>query len=316
MNRQFVALSGLAILIVVLYHSIEMGSLGIQELGLPQAEGRGRVLLVVLHGLGTFAVPTFLFTSGCFVSYAARRTPPRLPWSNVWAALKRLLWPYLVWSIVFYIYIYSRKAEVYTLWGYLKNLVVGYPFHFIPILLFYYVCSPILVHLTPRFGYVLLAVISLYQLLLIGLVFPATFGLSVPDWMEVFVPPVLGQTMALWGIYFPLGLVYSLKSREILPWLQTLKIVLLVATSGFFALHILHELSILRFPLASFMCPLAFLLLAPTLKRDSIPMVRQLEKVARRSYGLYLTHLIVLDATVFSFQVLVPGLLSYQLLFS
>jgi peptidoglycan/LPS O-acetylase OafA/YrhL len=45
-------------------------------------------------------------------------------------------------------------------------------------------------------------------------------------------------------------------------------------------------------------------------------MVRQLEKVARRSYGLYLTHLIVLDVTVFSFQVLVPGLLSYQLLFS
>jgi fucose 4-O-acetylase-like acetyltransferase len=315
MNRHFVALSGLAIVIVVLNHSIHMGTLGIQEMGLPQAQGLERLLLVLLSALGTFAVPTFLFTSGSFVSYAAQRTPPRLPWKTVWAALKRLLWPYLFWSIVFYIYVYFRKAEGYTLWGYVQNLIVGYPFHFIPILLFYYACSPVLVRLTGRFGYVLIAGIALYQAFLIGLIFPSTYGISVPDWTEVLVPPVLGRPMAQWGIFFPLGLIYSLKAKEISPWLQRFKVAFVVATGGLFVLLILDGMSVLRFPGAGYLCPVAFLLFAPTIKRDSIPLVRQLEKVARKSYGLYLTNLLVLDLCVVSTQILVPGLLGYPLLF-
>jgi len=254
MNRHFVALSGLSIVIVVLNHSIHMGTLGIQKLGLPQAEGLEHLVLVMLSGLGTFAVPTFLFTSGSFVAYAARRTPPALPWSNVWAAVKRILWPYVVWSIVFYIYVYFRKAEGYTLWGYVQNLIVGYPFHFIPILLFYYVCSPVMVRLTPRFGYVLLAALALYQAFLIGLVHPSTYGLSVPDWTDVLVPPVLGRPMARWGIFFPLGLVYSLKAKEIAPWLQRFKIVSAVTTGALFLLLILHvgsELSCRKLSLPS-----------------------------------------------------------------
>lgn len=315
MKRQLLALSGLAIVIVVLNHSIHMGSLGIQECGLPQAVGLERLLLLLLGGLGTFAVPTFLFTSGSFVSYAARRNPPRLPWRTVWAALKRLLWPYMIWSIVFYVYIYCRKAQGYTLWGYVTKLIVGYPFHFIPILLFYYICSPILVRLTDRLGYVPLAGIALYQAFLIALIFPARFGLSVPSWTEMLVPPGLGRPMAQWGIYFPLGLVFSLKNKEISPWLQRLRILPMLATGAFFVLLILNDIGVLGFPLAYYLCPFAFLFLAPTIRRDSIPLVRQLEKVAKRSYGLYLTNLIVLDLAVFSTQAALPGLLAYQLLF-
>jgi len=315
MNRHFVALSGLAIVIVVLNHSIHMGTLGIQELGFPPSEGWERLVLAVLSGLGVFAVPTFLFTSGSFVSYAAQRTPPALPWSNVWAAVKRILWPYLVWSIIFYIYVYFRKDQGYTLWGYVQNLIVGYPFHFIPILLFYYICSPVIVHLTPRFGYVLLAGIALYQAFLIALVFPSAYGISVPDWTDVLVPPVLGRPLAQWGIFFPLGLIYSLKAKELAPWLQRFKVVSAGAAVGLFVLVVLDSVSVVHFPLASYLCPVAFLLFAPTIKRDSIPLVRQLEKVAKRSYGLYLTNLLVLDLCVFSAQALVPGLLGNPLLF-
>lgn len=283
-------------------------------MGLPQAQGLEGLVLAVLHGLGAFAVPTFLFTSGSFVSYAAQRNPPRLPWKTVWAAVKRLLWPYLFWSIVAYVYFYVRQVEVYTLWGYVKNLIVGRPFHFVPILLFYYVCSPLLVRLTPRFGYVLIVAIALYQAFLIALVSPSVFGLSVPEWTEVLVPPVLGETMALWGVFFPLGLIYSLKAKEISPWLQRLRIVLAGATLVLFVLLILNDIELIRFPITAYLCPLVFLLFAPTIKRDSIPMVRQLEKLAKRSYGLYLMHLVVVDFLVFTVQVFAPGLLPYQLL--
>ena len=315
MNRQFVALSGLAIVIVVLNHAVHMGSLGIQELGFPLAEGWERVVLAVLSGLGTFAVPTFLFTSGWFVSYAARRTPPRLSWKTVWSALKRILWPYLVWSVVFYVYIYFLKAETYTLWGYVRNLMVGYPFHFVPILLFYYLCSPLLVRLIDRFGYALLAGIALLQAFLMILVFPSVFGLTIPAWTDVLVPPVLGRSMAQWGVYFPLGLVYSLKAKQLAPWLRRFRIVSAAATGLFFLVLILGSIEVMSFPLAYYLCPAAFMLVAPTIKRDAIPLVRRLEKVARKSYGLYLTNLLVLDLAVISTQAFSPALLNHQLLF-
>ena len=294
---------------------ITLGLQGMQALGLPQAGTWERILLVVLHGLGTFAVPTFLFTSGSFASYAAKRTPPRLSWNYVWAAVKRLLWPYLIWSIVAYVYYYFRMGEAYTLWGYFTNLIVGRPFHFIPILLFYYLCSPLLVRVSDRFGYLLLLGILLYQALLVSVLYPITFGFSLPDWAGFLVPPVLGNTMTLWAIFFPMGLVYSLKARQILPWLQKYSVIFLVATVGLFVLQILSTMEILNFSIASFLAPITFLLLVPTIRRGSIPMVRRFEKVAKKSYGLYLMQLIVLDVLVLSSQILVPSLLAYPLLF-
>src|SRR5512139_3000186 len=102
MNRQLGALRGLAILIVVLYHTIGLGISIPQEWGYPSIEVWSRTILSLLQQPGTFAVPIFLFISGCFVSYAAGGTPPRLSWKTVWSGLKRLLWPYILWSSVFY----------------------------------------------------------------------------------------------------------------------------------------------------------------------------------------------------------------------
>lgn len=314
MNRQFPALRGLAIAIVVLHHSIDMGTLGPQSLGYPPVEGWGRYVLLVLHQLGVFAVPTFLFISGGFAAYAARGDPPRMSWKTIWAGLKRILLPYLLWSILFYALIYVRKGEAHTVFGYLKNLLVGYPFHFIPILVFFYVISPILVRVAGRFGVLLIAGIGIYQLFLMNLLFPGILGFAFPERMEVLVPPALGSTMGQWAIYFPLGLVYSLHARRVRPWLDRAKWVLVAATGAFFVLSILHTLEVVRMPIARYICPLTFILLVPLIRRNSIPMVRKLEEVGKRSYGLYLIHLIVLELVFWGLQIIAPWLLTYQIL--
>ena len=56
------------------------------------------------------------------------------------------------------------------------------------------------------------------------------------------------------------------------------------------------------------------MLLAPSIQRNWIPGARRLETVGKRSYGLYLTHLIVLDLTLWGIQALAPGLFRFQLL--
>jgi hypothetical protein len=191
---------------------------------------------------------------------------------------------------------------------------VGFPFNFVPLIAFYYVLSPILVRLAKRFGFVLVVVIGLYQLILIKLVYPDMLGFTFPDWMAFLAPPVIRSTLALWAIYFPLGLVYSINARTLLPWLQRFRWAILALTLVFFVISLLDVFSVLRFPLAAFICPLLFLLFAPTLQRDSIPMARELEKIGRKAYGLFLTNLLVLDLVLFAFHLWLPWLFTYQVL--
>jgi peptidoglycan/LPS O-acetylase OafA/YrhL len=314
MNRQFPALSGLAMVLIVLNHTIQMGASAPVQAGYPPIEGVMRVGLSLLQGLGAFAVPTFLFISGTFVAYAARGEPPTLTGKFLKNSLSHILWPYLLWSVVFYAVIFVQLDERYGPLGVLKNLLTGYPFHFVPLLVLYYLLAPLLVRAGRRWGWLLLGGIGLGQLFLINVLHPGALGFTLPSQAQALVPPVIGRTLADWAIYFPLGLVYGLNTKRLLPTLQRLKWALAGGAVLFFVLGFLHFNDVITLPLASYLAPLCFVLFAPSLKRDWIPGARRLETVGKRSYGLYLTHLIVLDLTLWGIQVLAPGLFRFQLL--
>jgi len=119
--------------------------------------------------------------------------------------------------------------------------------------------------------------------------------------------------MADWGIYFPLGLIYSLNIKTMQPlskkwvwWSAVITVVLLVLT--------IAGISKVYFPVAVHIFPLTFVLLIPAITRNSIPLVRTLENIGKKSYGIYLTHLIVLDLVLISIRTLVPGLFSVPIL--
>ncbi len=313
MNRQFAALRGLAIVVVVFYHAIELGKSVPVEWGYPAIGGIAHQALLLLQRIGPFAVPTFLFISGCFVAYAAAGAPPRLSWKTVWSNLIRLLWPYLLWSIVFYAVVYFQRHEVYSVPGYIKLLIVGYPYNFVPLLVFWLVLAPILVQLARRFSSVLIAIIVVYQLALLNLEYPGVLGFTFPNWAHLLKLPVLHYTLAVWGIYFPLGLIYSLNAKNITPWLQKNKVVLWAITGVFFVVGCLSIVEILKFQLAEYIYPVTFVLLLPTIKRDVIPWVRRLEEVGKHSYGLYLIHLIILDLALVAVRAVLPNLLNYRI---
>jgi peptidoglycan/LPS O-acetylase OafA/YrhL len=308
-NRQFTALSGLAIALVVINHSVVLDLAIPPEFGYPQSYGWGYTILTTI---GSFAVPTFLFISGCFFAYAAH---PKLSYKVVRNNLSRLLIPYLIWSIVFYILIWIGQGKVFTIWGYIKNLIVGYPFWFVPLMAFYYLISPILVILGKRFGWAIIAVFGLYQLVLINILYPGTLGFSFPEWMKFLAPPVLRSTLVIWGIYFPLGLIYGLNARSIKPWIEKYKWLLVAVTGFMLVCMILHTISIISFPLAGFIGPLTFVMITPIIQRNSIPFVRTFEKLGKRSYGLYLVSWNVLYFAIVSIHGIAPWLYNYQIPF-
>lgn len=309
MNRQLGAFSGLAMALIVLNHSISMGIDAQVPTGFSAIGGWEQLLLSFLQALGIFAVPIFLFISGSFVAYAAQGDPPRLSSKFLRSTLRHILVPYLTWSIVFYLVIFFVHNERYSLVGYIKNLLVGYPYHFIPLLVFYYILSPFLVILGKRYALLLLILIGIYQIFSMNLFDPGTLGFSFPAWAHWLTLPVLRRTMADWAIYFPLGAIYGIHAKVLLPQLKRWNWLLLLATVIIFFIGMLDANRVITFPLARFICQTTFVLALPAISRDRIPLFRQFENLGKRSYGLYLTHLIIIDLSLLLLGLVLKGII-------
>lgn len=317
MNRQFVALSGVAMVLIVLNHAVHMSLEFPAELGYTLVEGWPRFFLTLLQAFGAFAVPIFLFISGSFVAYAASaatRTSSPISLKFIWAGLRNILWPYLIWSVVFYIVIYLQYGQTFSPLGYLKNLAVGYPFHFIPLLMLYYIAAPLLIPLARRYGLWLLLAIGLGQLLLIAIREPGIFAFTLPAFTARLFPPVIGDRLADWAIYFPMGLVFSLHAKALRPHLLRWRWLFVALAAFIFLLGLLHLQSIVNAPWARLLCPFPLLFALPVVNRNEIPAVAHFELVGKHAYGLYLTHLIVIDLLLILIRALLPSLLNLQLL--
>ena len=308
MKRQFPGLRGLAIILVVLNHAITISLEKSLAAGFPDAQGWVNITLIVLRSLGFVAVPIFLFISGGFFGYVAQGTPPGISYRVVWNNLKIIFWPYFFWSVVFYLYVGLTQGFSGSPVEYIKHLLVGYPYNFIPLIMFFYVLAPLIVRLVNRIGWLpVLLLFAIYQTLLILVVFPASHPINMPDWMDYIAPPVLATTLADWGIYFPLGLIYSTNSQKMDPLLRKFAWLTLLIAAASYGLTILHGVRLVDIAWIRHILPLAFVLLIPLIERKMLPQVKFLEEIGKHAYGIYLQHLLVIDGLLLVIGALLPA---------
>jgi fucose 4-O-acetylase-like acetyltransferase len=298
MNRQYGALSGVAIFLIVLNHTIHFGLQAAPVKGAPfQA-------LVVLQALGAFAVPAFLFVSGAFLAYAAREFNATF----VKSSLERILWPYVIWSLIFYALVAIGASETYSAAGYVKNLLVGYPYHFVPLLVFWYLATPVLVRVGRTHGTLLILGIAAWQAWLMVLHYPEMFGLAgrLPAWAGATAPPVIFTSMADWGVYFPLGLVMSLHATALKPRLERWRWLAGAATVVLFVLGLANAFRLASAPWARLVAPVPLMFLLPVVDRAWIPRFATFEWLGRRSYGIYLSHFVAVNVLAIALGPWIP----------
>ena len=311
MNRQFPAFRGLAILLVVINHSVTLGLAAAREAGLivPSVE---KIILIGLKEFGIVAVPIFLFLSACFFVYGAQGKTIRQGYSLVVPGLIHTIFPYLIWSLVYYLAVFLLNGEKYSLLGLAKNLLVGYPYNFVPILVFFYVLAPLLVWLARRYPLVMLAAFLIYQFFLIAALRPDITGFTLPGWTNFLVVPVLKLPLAIWGIFYPLGLVYGLHGSKITPWVKKTWWAFAAASFGLYVLALLTQISVIQVPLAEVLAPFFAIFLLLVVQRKAFPLVKFFETLSKRSYGLYLTNLLVLTLLIALVKTAFPAFLQLQ----
>jgi len=315
MRRHYPALRGVAIFLVILHHAIVLGISIPAGWGVETPTRVSEEILSILSMLGWIAVPVFLLISGSFYAYAARGNPPQISLKIVKANLSSLLWPYLVWSLVYYAVEWIGYGKIPTAPGIVKNLLVGYPYNFVLLIVFFIIISPMITRLTYRFGWAwLLILISVYQIFLIIVLDQAQYGLSLPAWTDYLVVPVLARTMADWGIYFPLGMYLALNSQKVIPFLERMKWVFLALALTSFGLAAAHVVGAIKFTGSRHLFPLFFVLFVPVIQRDWIPARRFFESAGKVAYGLYLIHFVLINILLLTFHAIFPWFLEQSLL--
>jgi fucose 4-O-acetylase-like acetyltransferase len=297
-NRQYSALSGIAIALIILNHTIHFG------VQVAPVAAEWLWLTRSMQALGTFAVPTFLFISGAFLAYSFSQISLRF----LRASLSRILWPYAVWSVLFYLFLSVVSREHHSWSWYATSLLVGYPYHFVPLLLFWYVSALGLVKMVRRHPILLIATVGVYQALLIAIRYPGLFGPTLPTWTSLMAPPVLAATLSEWAVYFPLGVALTLHNGQIRAQLEQLKWSAVATAGALFVLGNLDAAGTVYAPWARFVAPVPLMFALPVMVRESIPMRHWFEALGKETYGLYLSHFVVITVVVSLSQMYGPGL--------
>lgn len=186
-------------------------------------------VVTILRQLSTFAVPGFLFISGFFISFLAKGKDAKVTFAQVIPRVKVLLFPFIIWTII----------RFGLLRRFPENLEEALdPYHFVPLLIQFYLISPFLVDIAKKNWKLLLIGAAVLHLGIQFFRYTEGLGISVPGQeMVLLLTPrwfVLGQQ----PFWFPLGLAVGLNVKEFQPWLIANRSKLVVATLVFMGLMI------------------------------------------------------------------------------
>jgi peptidoglycan/LPS O-acetylase OafA/YrhL len=285
--------------------------------------------LVAVQQLAQFCIPAFLFISGFFIAYAARGNPPTLSWKVVRTRIANLLWPYLIWSVVFYGAAVLEGRVLgndagYSLAEFFERLLTGGvvpPYFFVPLLIQFYLLSPFMARLGKSRPRLLLAVFALLQLAITAVSYLRLFDIAVPETLKSS-----GWVFVHWAFFFPFGVVCGFHQRRFVQALSRYKRWLLVAVMVFAILSVVESEVLyqttqdygwarghLKFSI--FFFGLAFNLYFLAIDTRSLPFTRTVEQMGSRSYGIYLLHVPVQDLLGRIIYHIAPFLLAHQILY-
>src|SRR5687768_6210846 len=134
MAKRLLLLNGIAILCVILFHATGFGYTAMfawphryRPVSSPNYDAVGTsayYALRLMEQFVVFAIPTFLFVSGYFVSVMTGRNRQTMDYRAIGARIKGLLNPYLVWSAIALVGL-ALEGRIFSASRYVWLLVTG-----------------------------------------------------------------------------------------------------------------------------------------------------------------------------------------------
>ena len=335
LNR-LLLLNGLAIIGVVANHATSWSVLAMfwwtdryRPVAVPNYDMLGSAFhstLMVLRKLTVFAVPSFLFVSGLFVTYMIRGRP-KLSWKVVKTRIISLLIPYFVWSALRFTMAYV-EGESQSLLAFTEMLVTGGAYWFIPLLCQMYLISPFLVKAAKRSEKALLMGSCVIALVYITLhyvkVYAVAASLDTP--LVDFIITMPNTFLLRLQFFFVFGLVAGIQLPELrklshrFRW-HLLGMTIVLAVLSYLEFEYIYHISQLEWwqsnvmSIPSTLYAISFIGCFVAFSDLTLPLSSYLAQLGKVSLGVYLLHGIVLEFTARVIQKFLPWGLSYHIFF-
>lgn len=330
MYKKLLYLNGLAIFSVIIFHAVGWGFTAmffwahryssINSPTLADVNLLNYYVFRVIEQLVVFTIPAFLFVSGFFVAFVAGRDGKNLTWKVVGARITALLIPYLLWANL--VFLVLKQANVDSVWDYFRIILTGSvnpSYYFIPLLIQFYLLSPLIVPLARKWWKGLLLVTGLFQLLIIAMQYLSVLSLPVPilNIQPDLIPKWFFPARIFW---FCAGVVIGFHLPAFKAWLARYRQVILAVLFitiplGIIEWEFLFQRSGQRWvdpreTLIDALYAVAVLLCLIAFDKLPLPMNRTLSDLGSKSFGIYIVHAPVMEGVSRVIYHLFPALLS------
>jgi peptidoglycan/LPS O-acetylase OafA/YrhL len=326
----------MAILCVVLFHAVGLSFVAMFDWGPRVLAGASDsaahvgsldywILRLIEQVIG-FSIPAFLFVSGYFVAAMTGRSREALSWSAVFARVRKLLIPYLIWSAAAMALVMLADGRVLSPQTIAVNLLTGRSndvLYFVPLLIQFYLLSPLLARLARRRWLLLLAVTGLIQLVIQMALMFSLWGVEAP-WAErvlALTPKWFFPARIFW---FSLGMIVGFHLEQLKAGLHRLRwlfvgVILVSIPLGMLEWEVYYRSSgrlwlPFRETILDNVYALALIFAFFSFATLKLPFTRFVEDLGKDSYGIFLTHIFFIIYTGKLIYRLLPQLLNYELL--
>lgn len=324
-SKRLLWLNGIAIIAVVLHHSaafslqamflwtdryLDVSTPNYDQLGSP-----AYLIIMTFRLLLTFAGPAFFFISGYFIGISEKTSQSKANWQMLFARIKLLLIPFIIWTALRYILLRQIPTSLDAILT---------PYHWIPLLIQFYLISPLMVFVAKRNWRLLLITAaiagwSMTALAYMGLFVSDSardFQALIPNWIFLFNLP----------FWFPFGVVAGLYFMELKSAIVSYRWQLLFLTVFFAGLVLTEYVIVDRLVGPQWLGPgfggftklpysLLFLLTFIAFDKSAMPLARNIAQIGTQSLGIYLGNIpSVYVAAVLMYR-FTPNLLGYHLVY-
>jgi hypothetical protein len=272
-------------------------------------------ILMAPRLLLTFAGAAFFFISGYFVGILAKGSGAAISWSMVFSRIKLLFIPFVLWTIVRFVLLRQLPGSIDAILT---------PYHWIPLLIQFYLISPFIVRMAKWNWKLLLLAAALIGWVGSLLAYLAEFGWSpaveiqtiLPNWFFLVNLP----------FWFPFGVVFGIYWVQFKPNLVRYRWHLLGAAVVMTILVLVEYALVDRLTGPAWLgsgfsgftkFPYSLLLILSFLafEKSKLPLAEEISLIGTKSLGIYLANIPSLYVTALLMFHLAPWLLGYQLIY-
>jgi surface polysaccharide O-acyltransferase-like enzyme len=272
--------------------------------------------LIGIRLLLIWAVPAFLFISGYYAGFMAKGKQS-MKWNTMLPRVKVLLFPFIVWTIIRYTVLRRLPTSIDEVMD---------PYHFVPVLIQFYLLVPWITPLAKRNWRLLLGIALGVHLTVLGLGYLSSLGVVLPGQQQFLALTPRWFFLSGQPFWFPFGLVFGIHFYNRQQQLVKLKWFLLAAVVLLGALVVVEYalidrangsqwlgpvfsgLATIPFSLAVILCFLSF-------SDKSLPLSAELSQVGAKSLGIYMANIPFVYVVAVLMYRLTPWLLGYHIIY-